>query len=113
MPGGPALSAAGTVTPGRAGRAGRPAAMGAGAAPARLLAWLQGIRSGRDARHHSDALERLLDGMATRVAQAELALLRQQEECRRQAARAEAAEAALVRLQDMLDRLRDDGRRTP
>ncbi|WP_159999049.1 hypothetical protein [Roseomonas sp. 18066] len=68
----------------------------------RCGAVLQGVAVVRRQR----ALERLLDGMAERVAQTEIALLRQQRDARRQAARAEAAEAALVRLQDMLDRLR-------
>ncbi|WP_419900226.1 hypothetical protein [Roseomonas sp. USHLN139] len=57
------------------------------------------------------ALEAVLDGMALRVARTEIALLRQQREACHQAARAEAAEAALVRLQDMLDQLRQDSRR--
>lgn len=52
------------------------------------------------------ALERSLDAMAGRVAQAELELLREQRRTRQEARRAEAAEAALVRLQDTLDQLR-------
>jgi hypothetical protein len=64
----------------------------------RLLLW----RSRRE-----KALERVLDDMADRVARTELALLRQEAESLREQRRAAAAEAALARLQDMLDDLRD------
>ncbi|WP_207553699.1 hypothetical protein, partial [Teichococcus deserti] len=72
----------------------------------RLGDLLQGVAH----RRRRQALETMLDGMAERVARTEIALLRQQRDARRQAARADAAEAALVRLQDMLDRLRQERR---
>lgn len=62
----------------------------------------------RLASRREQALEALVDSMAGRIARTEIALLCQQRDADHQAARAEAAEAALVRLQDMLDQLRQD-----
>ncbi|WBV45454.1 hypothetical protein [Pseudoroseomonas cervicalis] len=61
-------------------------------------------------RRREHALERTLEAMADRVARAELALLREEHRRLLKAKRAEAAEAALVRLQDTLDQLRREQR---
>jgi hypothetical protein len=78
-------------------------------APAWLGRWLGQAFLRRSLRRspREKALERVLDDMAERVARTELALLRQEAESLREQRRAAAAEAALTRLQDMLDHLRD------
>ncbi|MCQ4159969.1 hypothetical protein NON00_08500 [Roseomonas sp. GC11] len=56
------------------------------------------------------ALEQAMEALADRLARTEIALLREQRRTDRESARAEAAEAAVVRLQDALDRLRQTQR---
>lgn len=75
-----------------------------------LVAALPLLRPPSRAQRRERALERTLDAMAARVAEAELALLREERRRLHEARRAEAAEAALVRLQDMLDQLRREQR---
>lgn len=79
------------------------------------MAWLFGLfRIGPAARLRRDrrdqAQERLLDGMAERIAALEIALLREQRQTRHQALRAGEAEETIIRLQSTLDRLRREGR---
>jgi hypothetical protein len=68
-------------------------------------AWAALHRHGGE-RRHLLALERELALMADRVARAELLAQRQATQARQAAARALAAEVALVRLQDSLDHAR-------
>lgn len=57
-------------------------------------------------RHRCQALEYTLDTLADRLARTELALLRAQQERQQAVRQATDAEAALVRVQSMLDTLR-------
>lgn len=59
-----------------------------------------------DSHAQAAALEHVLADMADRVARAELAAGREARRASREAGRAQAAEAALIRLQDTLDHLR-------
>lgn len=82
------------------------AAQGRGGMLAALRAALPRWRPRSGARHHRQALELELAAMADRVARAELAASRAAAATGQAEARARAAEAAMIRLQDNLDHLR-------
>lgn len=91
-----------------------PAALSAGALPGPLPAWngpglFARLRSpaalSRPSRRE-EAQERLLEGMAERIARLEIALMRAERQAREQALRAEQAESSIIRLQSVLDGLR-------
>jgi hypothetical protein len=71
-----------------------------------IRGWLHLWRRQPDEASSLRALEHALDQMAERVARAELQAQRHADLAQRCEARALAAENALIRLQDQLDRLR-------
>lgn len=101
----PAALAAGALQ--RPARAAPAAGWSLNPAPG-LLARLRGGALPSSPSWREQAQERLLDGMAERIARLEIALLREQRRTRDQALRADLAESAIIRLQSTLDHLRQE-----